>query len=78
MTIRSCQRIESCHKTGMALNDQAKGAIDEGEAGMWSGIEWRLKRSLYDFQCRAVLKTPPCRAQQDGVVLFSMIGTQVM
>ncbi|MGE4430882.1 MAG: hypothetical protein AB7E05_09115 [Sphingobium sp.] len=45
---------------------------------MWSGIEWRLKRPLYDFRCRTVLNTPPCRAREDGVVLFSMIGTQVM
>ncbi len=45
---------------------------------MWSAIEWRLKRALYNHQCKAILATPPIRARQDGVVIFSMIGTQVL
>ncbi len=45
---------------------------------MWSGIEWRLKRALYNQRCKTIFSTPPVRARRDGVVLFSMIGTEVL
>lgn len=45
---------------------------------MWSGFEWRLKRALYNQRCKAIFDTPSIEARQDGVVLFSMIGTQVL
>ena len=45
---------------------------------MWPEIEWRLKRKLYNHLCKAVLSTEPIAARNDGVILFSMIGTQVM
>ncbi len=45
---------------------------------MWAEIVRRAKRTLYDRLCASVHATPPIRAQKDGVVLFSMIGTAVM
>jgi hypothetical protein len=45
---------------------------------MWPRIEWRLKRTLYNHLCKAIFRTEPVQARNDGVILFSMIGTQVM
>jgi hypothetical protein len=41
---------------------------------------WRTKRAAnrHDRSIRAVLDTPPVRAADDGLVLFSMIGTRVL
>lgn len=42
----------------------------------------RALRSLREYRflrgCRAVLSTPPAQVRQDGVVIFSMIGTKVL
>lgn len=38
----------------------------------------RLKQKLYAPLCRGVLATPPIRTADDGVVLFSMIGSAVL
>ncbi len=42
----------------------------------------RALRKLREYRflrgCRAVLCTPPARAREDGVVIFSMIGTKVL
>ncbi|MFN9581006.1 MAG: hypothetical protein ACK56H_13285 [Novosphingobium sp.] len=42
----------------------------------------RALRKLREFRflrgCRAVLSTPPARVREDGVVIFSMIGTKVL
>lgn len=45
---------------------------------MWAEIVRRAKRGIYDRLCASVFETAPIRQQQDGVVLFSMIGTAVM
>lgn len=41
-------------------------------------VNWHVKQALYKRVCRAVLATPPIRAADDGVILFSMIGTAVL
>ena len=42
----------------------------------------RALRKLREYRflrgCRAVLATPPARTRDDGVVIFSMIGTKVL
>lgn len=38
----------------------------------------RLREWQFNRQARAVLATPPLRAVDDGVILFSMIGTRVV
>lgn len=42
----------------------------------------RALRKLREYRflrgCRAVLSTPPARVREDGVVIFSMIGTRVL
>lgn len=42
----------------------------------------RILRKAREYRflrgCRAVLSTPPARAREDGVVIFSMIGTKVL
>ena len=38
----------------------------------------RAQNSLHQRVCRPILNTPPIRAQQDGLVIFSMIGTKVL
>lgn len=38
----------------------------------------RLNSKLHDRVCRPVLGTAPIKAQDDGVVIFSMIGTKVL
>lgn len=38
----------------------------------------RLREYRFLRGCRAVLCTPPARAREDGVVIFSMIGTKVL
>ena len=45
---------------------------------MWPAIEWRLKRGIYNHLCRRIFSTPPVCASDDGVIIFSMIGTEVM
>jgi hypothetical protein len=41
---------------------------------------WRaaVASRRHDFHARAVLTTPPIRAADDGVVIFSMMGTRVL
>lgn len=45
-------------------------------------LHTRVLRKLREIQflraCRAVLNTPPCRVHDDGVIIFSMIGTKVL
>jgi hypothetical protein len=36
------------------------------------------REAIHLRQCRAVLDTPPVRATDDGLILFSMIGTRVV
>ena len=47
-----------------------------------TGIAYRGLRKLRELQfnraARAVLETPPVRAADDGLVIFSMIGTRVL
>jgi hypothetical protein len=38
----------------------------------------KLRELHFLHACRAVLQTPPCRVRDDGVILFSMIGTRVL
>src|SRR3546814_9480275 len=45
---------------------------------MWAGIRWRLKRKWYNHLCKTIFSTPPVQSYNDGVVIFSMIGTEVM
>ncbi|KMS63457.1 hypothetical protein V475_02880 [Sphingobium baderi LL03] len=45
---------------------------------MWSQVRWRIKRRIYSYRCEAIFSTPPIRARNDGVIIFSMIGTSVM
>src|SRR3546814_2516555 len=45
---------------------------------MWAGIRWRLKRKWYNHLCKTIFSTPPVRSYSDGVIIFSMIGTEVM
>src|SRR3546814_5542070 len=45
---------------------------------MWAGIRWRLKRKWYNHLCKTIFSTPPVQSHKDGVVIFSMIGTEVM
>lgn len=41
-------------------------------------IERKLREAQFQRDARAVLCTPPLRAADDGLVLFSMIGTRVL
>lgn len=41
-------------------------------------INWRVQQWRHRWLARGVLMTPPIRASDDGVVLFSMIGTAVL
>ena len=41
-------------------------------------LNWRLKRWRHERLARGVLDTPPLPAHDDGVVIFSMIGTRVL
>lgn len=41
-------------------------------------IERKLREAQFLRDARAVLRTPPLRAADDGLVLFSMIGTKVL
>lgn len=41
-------------------------------------IERKLREARFLHEVRAVLDTPPLRAADDGLVLFSMIGTKVL
>lgn len=41
-------------------------------------INWHVKQALYKRLCRPVLATRPIRPADDGVMLFSMIGTAVL
>lgn len=45
---------------------------------MWAGVRWRLKRKWYNHLCKTIFSTPPVRSYSDGVIIFSMIGTEVM
>ncbi len=45
---------------------------------MWAEIVRRAKRGIYERACASIYDTAPIRAHNDGVVLFSMIGTAVM
>ncbi|MET0361931.1 MAG: glycosyltransferase family A protein [Sphingobium sp.] len=45
---------------------------------MWPQINARIKRGIYNHLCRSILATPPVTRHDDGVVIFSMIGTAVM
>ena len=38
----------------------------------------KLREQHFLRACRAVLATPPCAVRDDGVILFSMIGTRVL
>jgi hypothetical protein len=38
----------------------------------------KLREHRFLRGCRAVLSTPPARVREDGVVIFSMIGTKVL
>lgn len=38
----------------------------------------KLREHCFLRGCRAVLSTPPARVREDGVVIFSMIGTKVL
>lgn len=46
--------------------------------GVAAELVRRAKRRIYDRRCASVFRTAPIRQQNDGVVLFSMIGTAVM
>ena len=39
---------------------------------------WHAKRAMHDRRASAVLRTPPLRSRDDGVQIFSMIGTRVV
>lgn len=41
-------------------------------------LNWRWKQARHRQLARAVLATPPLRPRDDGVVLFSLIGTRVL
>lgn len=41
-------------------------------------VIWHAKRVMHDRRARAVLATPPVSAHDDGVEIFSMIGTRVL
>lgn len=41
-------------------------------------LNWRIKTRWHDRVVRGVLKTPPLTPHDDGVILFSMIGTRVV
>ena len=41
-------------------------------------LNWRVKGWRHARLARGVLDTPPLRGQDDGVVIFSMIGTRVL
>lgn len=41
-------------------------------------IRTRIYSSAHDRVCRPILETPPIQAKQDGVVIFSMMGTKVL
>lgn len=41
-------------------------------------LNWRWKQARHARLARAVLDTPPLTPRDDGVVLFSMIGTRVL
>ena len=41
-------------------------------------LNWRVKGWLHRRRLRAVLNTAPIAARNDGVILFSMIGTRVV
>ncbi len=43
-----------------------------------ASLKRRYDHWAHDRLCRAVLKTPPIVAQDDGVILFSMMGTAVL
>ncbi len=45
---------------------------------MWSELLWRFKRQIYQHRCKTIFSTPPILPRNDGVVLFSMIGTAVL
>ncbi|EZP73547.1 hypothetical protein BV96_00987 [Sphingomonas paucimobilis] len=45
---------------------------------MWPEIAWRLKRATYNHLCEAIFSTRPICSSDDGVIIFSMIGTGVM
>jgi hypothetical protein len=45
---------------------------------MIEAVARRVKQALYAPLCRAVLDTPPVRPADDGLVIFSMIGTAVV
>ena len=41
-------------------------------------VNWRVKQRRHLRRAQAVLATPPLRASDDGVVIFSMIGARVL
>ncbi len=41
-------------------------------------LNWRVKRSRHCRIARGILNTPPIVPRDDGVILFSMIGTSVL
>ncbi|WP_375404408.1 hypothetical protein [uncultured Sphingomonas sp.] len=41
-------------------------------------LDWHLKRPLHGLIARRVFWTPPLPARDDGVVLFSMVGSNVV
>ncbi len=41
-------------------------------------IGWRIDQKRHDLAAAAILKTPPILARDDGLILFSMIGTAVL
>jgi hypothetical protein len=41
-------------------------------------IAWRIDQRRHDRAAAAILKTPPIAARDDGLILFSMIGTAVL
>ncbi|MDX3908448.1 MAG: hypothetical protein QHC67_01325 [Sphingobium sp.] len=45
---------------------------------MWSSINQRLKRRWYEHKCADIYATPPIQPRNDGLAIFSMIGTAVM
>lgn len=47
-------------------------------AGLRDRLARKLRECLYTWRARAVLDTPPLKPANDGVIVFSMIGSRVV
>jgi hypothetical protein len=61
-----------------ASNRGQESSFSMGIGLKWNRVRWRFDVWRHDRAASAILHTPPIQPRDDGVILFSMIGTAVL